>query len=191
MEFVLLMCVPVVIMTQMPSFQDDGLPFIVAFALSAIIIFPVILVGFFLVRLMRGIMKEVANILKSMTSNRNLDIDGDDGMPKSKSWGGGSSEKQVRPNGPLRASTVPFGGDELAMADGNRSALAVQSDTEYERDAMAKLEGAGTTTNGTNGLLGTTGAHGEMMDTVEIEMEDMAAVMAEIDRLSIDLDYDD
>ena len=66
MEFVLLMCLPIVIMTQMPSFDQRDLPLSVVIALSVIIIFPVILMTFFLWRLMGGLWKEFKQLVSDV-----------------------------------------------------------------------------------------------------------------------------
>ena len=161
MEFVLLMCLPIVIMTQMPAFDQSNLPPLVVVTLSVIIIFPVILVIFFLIRLLRGIWKEfketvkdvmhsTPNLFGKMRSSRNLSVKNT------------NDTEEEEEDGPTNTATAPKDNDNgtdkagLELAISNRMRLQqlteIQSDSAYS-DPEGGLTGVHGTPN--SGMSGT------------------------------------
>ena len=203
MEFVLLMCLPIVIMTQMPAFQDEGLPTIVVIALSIIIVFPVLLVMFFLIRLAKGIWKEFKAAmadLARMGSSANVAGDRQSVLRKAMSWNSTANVQAGTPSTPdgdgpaTRANkSAPLPGTmemgiELAASDLHEMHQQLAASIDYDENALGQLSAAGmhegpTLTTTTNGA----GGESVDVDLDDIQIEDIENALAEIERLSIDM----
>lgn len=175
-EFLLLLCLPIVIMTQLPTFQEDAVYVFVSVVLSLLILLPIPMTIFYVGRVMRRALSG----WNVKTSDDNL---GDHQAPESQNStdGDDTSGGSVANAGNGSADFIEKSRSDQMMYDLHKSVgtetatMVIKSSVEesVEMESIVDDDGKHRTDHGMNGLLAVPKPNHTKNLTADIQMDEI------------------